>query len=99
MAFGLNNIICFITLLQKSENGTEALYSLLEVVKEVASKEHAKERLPPFFNPTDFLPSDRSSFYRYPGSLTTPPCSEIVTWTILKSKLPISSDQVRQLLQ
>ena len=40
-----------------------------------------------------FLPSQRG-YYTYSGSLTTPPCSEIVTWYILKKTVPISSAQL-----
>ena len=46
---------------------------------------------------SDLLPFDRSSFYRYSGSLTTPPCSEAVVWTVLMHPLPISSEQVHDL--
>ena len=38
-------------------------------------------------------PSPR--FYRYNGSLTTPPCTEGVSWTILKRKVPISAYQMQ----
>jgi carbonic anhydrase len=44
-------------------------------------------------DPSGFLPSERA-YYTYSGSLTTPPCSEIVTWYILKKPLPISSAQL-----
>lgn len=43
-----------------------------------------------------FLPlGSASRFYRYNGSLTTPPCTEGVTWTIMKRTIPISSSQLR----
>lgn len=41
------------------------------------------------------LPSDRS-YYTFPGSLTTPPCTENVTWFVLKHTLTASSAQIQQ---
>ncbi|KAJ4977600.1 hypothetical protein NE237_008380 [Protea cynaroides] len=36
-------------------------------------------------------------YYRYQGSLTTPPCTEGVTWTIIKRVRTISAEQVQLL--
>uniref|UniRef100_A0A8B9DZC3 Carbonic anhydrase n=1 Tax=Anser cygnoides TaxID=8845 RepID=A0A8B9DZC3_ANSCY len=45
------------------------------------------------------LPENLLHFYRYQGSLTTPPCSESVTWTIFDSPIVLSHTQVRTLLE
>uniref|UniRef100_A0A336K1P3 CSON002938 protein n=1 Tax=Culicoides sonorensis TaxID=179676 RepID=A0A336K1P3_CULSO len=44
----------------------------------------------------DFLPKDKSSYFRYEGSLTTPGCFESVVWTVWTNTLPISIEQVER---
>ena len=39
------------------------------------------------------LPSDMS-YYHYFGSLTTPPCSEVVNWVVMKKPLRVTREQV-----
>ena len=41
------------------------------------------------------LPSDRS-YYTFSGSLTTPPCSEDVTWFVLKHPTTIAEEEISQ---
>ncbi|XP_009989732.1 PREDICTED: carbonic anhydrase 6 [Tauraco erythrolophus] len=40
------------------------------------------------------LPDNLSHFYRYQGSLTTPPCSESVIWTIFHVPIVLSHTQI-----
>uniref|UniRef100_A0A8C5X5W1 Carbonic anhydrase n=1 Tax=Malurus cyaneus samueli TaxID=2593467 RepID=A0A8C5X5W1_9PASS len=40
------------------------------------------------------LPENLGQFYRYQGSLTTPPCSESVIWTIFHTPIVLSHTQV-----
>lgn len=44
-------------------------------------------------NPHDMLPDDRS-YYHYVGSLTTPPCTQLVEWYVLKTPITVSSKQL-----
>jgi len=44
-------------------------------------------------NADNLLPHNLT-YYTYPGSLTTPPCSEGVTWFVLKTPVQISPEQV-----
>jgi len=43
------------------------------------------------------LPEDKYPFYRYSGSLTTPDCTEGLTWTVFGNTVPISSYQINLL--
>jgi carbonic anhydrase len=44
------------------------------------------------------LPSDRS-YYTFSGSLTTPPCSEGVTWFVLKHPTAVSREDIERFSQ
>lgn len=44
-------------------------------------------------NPAQLLPTGRD-YYRFPGSLTTPPCSEGVQWLLLKQPTQASKEQL-----
>jgi carbonic anhydrase len=46
-------------------------------------------------NAADLLPRDRG-YYTFDGSLTTPPCTENVTWLVLKQPVTVSTDQIAQ---
>jgi carbonic anhydrase len=40
------------------------------------------------------LPPGDKSYYHYVGSLTTPPCTEGVSWNIMKTPIEVSSGQI-----
>jgi len=44
---------------------------------------------------TNLLPAQRG-YYTYTGSLTTPPCSEGVTWFVLKTPVEMSNAQIQK---
>ncbi|XP_019222781.1 carbonic anhydrase 4-like [Oreochromis niloticus] len=43
-----------------------------------------------------FIPSEinRTKYFRYKGSLTTPDCAEAVVWTLFESTIPLSRNQL-----
>lgn len=47
------------------------------------------------FNLAEILPENKSYYY-YSGSLTTPPCSEVVSWFLLKNTLTASEEQIKE---
>jgi carbonic anhydrase len=55
-----------------------------------------EDKLPDIkINAGDLLPADRS-FYRFPGSLTTPLCNEGVEWYVMKNPIEMSEAQIAE---
>ncbi|KIM09190.1 MAG: hypothetical protein KU28_00670 [Sulfurovum sp. PC08-66] len=42
----------------------------------------------------DLLPADKTHYYHYMGSLTTPPCSENVAWYIFQEPIELDAQQI-----
>ncbi|XP_054472946.1 receptor-type tyrosine-protein phosphatase gamma [Anoplopoma fimbria] len=55
---------------------------------------HEKETVLEPFVLKDLLPSALGSYYRYTGSLTTPPCSKVVEWIIFSRPIFVSYKQL-----
>ncbi len=66
----------------------------LDTIWPVLPKTKSKEKLNIKYEIAKLLPADKS-YYRYAGSLTTPPCTESVTWLVLKDSIEISKDQLK----
>jgi carbonic anhydrase len=45
--------------------------------------------------PEDLLPADKA-YYRYAGSLTTPPCTEGVRWHVMHEPIEVSAAQIEE---
>jgi carbonic anhydrase len=66
---------------------------LEQVWPHVPKIENGKAGLAAQVSAADLLHADRD-YYRYDGSLTTPPCSEGVRWFVLKHPAKASDEQL-----
>ncbi|XP_061759957.1 carbonic anhydrase 6 [Nerophis ophidion] len=48
-------------------------------------------------NVRSMLPENMNHFFRYQGSLTTPPCYESILWTVFDTPITLSHNQIRKL--
>ncbi|XP_060724133.1 receptor-type tyrosine-protein phosphatase gamma isoform X1 [Tachysurus vachellii] len=77
---------------QIGKNSNVAAEPIITGLKRVVH--HEKEtNLAPFIL-RELLPSSLGSYYRYTGSLTTPPCSKVVEWIILSRPVYFSYHQL-----
>ena len=63
------------------------------IVSTMPDKEGPAVKADPAINPNGLLPATRS-YYRYSGSLTTPPCSETVDWLLLTDPLQVADADI-----
>lgn len=68
---------------------------LAPIFEQMPKSEGPEVKAPGRFDPAAFFPKSRG-FFRYTGSLTTPPCSEGLTWTVFREPVEASHEQIRQ---
>jgi carbonic anhydrase len=73
------------------ENGTEN--SALQTVFANMPQQTGTNTAIGTINASSFLPGNRT-YFTYPGSLTTPPCSEGVKWIVLQNPITASQAQI-----
>ena len=64
-----------------------------KIVKIMPASEGPAVKADAGIDPHAMLPA-QLSYYRYPGSLTTPPCSEVVEWLLLTTPIQVSAADV-----
>lgn len=88
----------------RAENGGLAVVGVLmvtgrpnqafhQIVAAMPKEEGPAVKLDTRIDPRAFLPA-RPAYYRYSGSLTTPPCSEVVQWLVLATPIHVAEADV-----
>jgi len=67
-----------------------------ELWNDVPTEKEKEKRLDTVtINAADLLPTE-NGYYTFSGSLTTPPCSENVTWFVLKRPVTVTKKEIKQ---
>ncbi|OEL31162.1 Alpha carbonic anhydrase 7 [Dichanthelium oligosanthes] len=75
---------------------SKLLDDLRPYFEKLTGKQNATEEVKGPIDPADWI-DKASGYYRYEGSLTTPPCTEGVIWTILSKVADASAEQIDSL--
>ena len=95
-ALAKNGIAVLAVLFHISVHDNHNIESLLHHAEPLMSEPEVKEQYPESLILDDFMPADRSKYFRYEGSLTTLGCAEDVIWTVFSESLHISMAQVER---
>lgn len=80
---------------QLQEKDNKKLYSIVNHLLSVQQL-NKEVKLNMSITLASLLPKNIDIFYTYKGSLTTPPCNEVVTWIIFPKPVPISFTQLNK---
>ncbi|XP_004600459.2 carbonic anhydrase 9 [Sorex araneus] len=89
---GLAVLAAFLQEGPEENSAYEVLLSHLSSISEEDS-----ETLIPGLDVSNLLPSDLRNYFRYEGSLTTPPCAQGVIWTVFNQTVRLSAKQLHTL--
>jgi len=90
---GDGNLAVMGVLFQEGERNPNLDGLLKRLPKEVNKQEIFNDLK---LNPVNFIPAN-TEFYKYSGSLTTPPCSEGVYWMVFKQPIEASAEQIMKM--
>lgn len=79
-----------------SDEVNPMLKNILDSAESVKDEAGQSNDITASFSPVQLLPKNRSSYYRYEGSLTTPSCDEAVIWTVLDNTVPFAITQIER---
>lgn len=82
-------------LLQNDDSIGESSIGYQALSQALPAKAGDKTRTGKTINAQDLLPS-KATTYRYSGSLTTPPCTESVSWLVMTEPVSLPTEQVLQ---
>ncbi|XP_077003902.1 carbonic anhydrase 9 [Tamandua tetradactyla] len=88
-------LVVLAAFLQEGPEENGAYEQLLSHMEEIAKE--GSETWVPGLDVSALLPSDLSRYFRYEGSLTTPPCAQGVIWTVFNQTVRLSAKQLHTL--
>jgi carbonic anhydrase len=71
----------------------DANSAMADLWKQIPKKTGDKHSLSSKVNVSSLLPENKD-YYRFNGSLTTPPCTEGVVWLVMKNSVSVSKQQI-----
>ena len=83
--------IGYVAVLLDTGTGNRLVKTLFDNLPKEKGKESAVDAI--MINASDLLPKNKG-YYTFSGSRTTPPCSEDVTWFVLKTPVTVSADEI-----
>lgn len=89
--------LCVLGMLIEVGKENEALKKVISSVDQIIYKNYAISLAGTNFDPSSLLPDNTTNYWTYPGSLTTPPCFESVTWILFEKPIEMSEDQMNKL--